>query len=72
MPESEETVEHYLGQCPATALLGGYTFYNHFITSRDILKRYSLSTITKFIRLTNRYRHLDNQDQSRVTSCDLC
>ena len=65
--ESEETVEHFLGQCPATALLRGNTFYNHYMTSRDIFKRYSLSTITKFIRLSNRFSDPDNLDQSGVT-----
>ena len=70
--ESEETVKHFLGQCPATALLRGNTFYNHYMTSRDIFKRYSLTTITKFIRLTNRFSDPDNLDQSGVTSCCLC
>ena len=70
--ESEETVKHFLGQCPATALLRGNTFYNHYMTSRDIFTRYSLTTITKFIRLTNRFSDPDNLDQSGVTSCCLC
>merc|ERR1711963_1393060 len=51
--ETEETVEHFLGQCPATALLRENTFYHHYLTSRDIFRRYSLSSIIKFIRLTN-------------------
>ena len=36
--ESEETVEHFLGQSPATVLLLGNTFYNHLMTSRDIFR----------------------------------
>ena len=65
--ESEETVEHFLGHCPATALLRRNTFYNQYMTSRDIFKRYSFSTITNFIRLTNRFSDPDNLDQSEVT-----
>ena len=48
--ESEETVECFLGQCPATALLGGNAFYNHYMIARDIFKRHALSAIVKFIR----------------------
>ena len=70
--EWKETVEHFLEQCPAKALLRGNIFYNHYMTSRDIFKRYSLTTITKFIRLTNRFSDPDNLDQSGVTSCCLC
>ena len=40
--EWKETVEHFLEQCPAKALLRGNIFYNHYMTSRDIFKRYSL------------------------------
>ena len=65
--ESEETVEHFLGHYPAKALLRGNTFYNHYMTSMDIFKKYSLSTITKFIRLSNRFSDPDNLDQSGVT-----
>ena len=67
--ESEEMVEHFLGQCPATALLRGNTFYNHYMTLRirDIFKRHALSTITKFIRLTNRFSDPDHLDQLGVT-----
>ena len=69
--ESEETVEHFLGQCPATALLRGNTFYNHYMTSRDIFKRYSLTTITKFIRLTNRFIDPDNLGLPKVTCAQV-
>ena len=65
--ETEETVEHFLGQCPATALLRENTFYHHYLTSRDIFRRYSLSSIIKFIRLTNRFSDPENLDQSGVT-----
>ena len=41
--------------------------YNHYMTSRDIFKRYSLTTITKFIRLTNRFCDPDNLNQTAVT-----
>ena len=37
------------------------------MTSRDIFKRYSLSTITMFIRLSSRFSDQDNLDQSGVT-----
>ena len=55
--ESEETVEHFLGQCPARALLRGNmnTFCNYYLTVRDISKRHSLPTVIKFIRYTNRF-----------------
>jgi len=64
---TEETVKHFLGHCPATALLRGNTFYHHYLTSRDIFRRYSLSSIIKFIRLTNRFSDPENLDQSGVT-----
>ena len=57
--ESEETVEHFLGQCPATALLRGKTFCNYYMNARDIFKKHALSTIIKFIRYTNRFSDLE-------------
>ena len=65
--ESEETVEHFLGQCPATAFLRGNTSCNHFMTARNVFKRHAPSTIIKSIRLTNRFSDLDNLDQFGVT-----
>ena len=41
--ESKEMVEHFLGQCPATALLRGNTFCNCYMTVRVIFKRHDLS-----------------------------
>ena len=55
----EEAVEHFLGQCSATVLLRGNTFYNHCMTARDIFKKHAPSTINKFIRLTNHFSDPD-------------
>ena len=65
--ESEETVEHFLGQCPATAILRGNTFNDYYMTSKHIFNNYPLSTIIKFIKLTNRFSDPEHLDQSGVT-----
>ena len=41
--ESKEMVEHFLGQCPATALFRGNTFCNCYMTVKVIFKRHDLS-----------------------------
>ena len=65
--ESEETVEHFLGQCPATAILRCNTFNDYYMTSKHIFNNYPLSTIIKYIKLTNRFSDPEHLDQSGVT-----
>ena len=64
---AEETVAHFLGECPATALIRGNIFHNHYLSINDIFDNYSMSTIIKYTKHTNRFNDPEHLDQSGVT-----
>ena len=51
--KSEETIEHFLRQCPATAFLRDNTFNNYFMTTTDMLNVQTLITKPNHIELTD-------------------
>ena len=66
---AEETVTHFLGECPSTSLIRGNTFHNYYMSINDIFDNYNMSTISiiKYTKRTKRFNDLEHLDQSGVT-----
>ena len=61
----EETVSHFLGQCPATAQLRGHYFNDYYLFINDI---FDYTYITTIIKLTNKTKRLlENIENTGVT-----
>ena len=65
--EEEETVAHFLGQCPAIAQLRGQYFQDYYLSVNDIFDRIHISTIITFTNLTRRLLKPEDLDNSGVT-----
>ena len=53
----EETVAHFLGQCPAYSRIRGEVFGDYYMSLTDIFQTYSLKTIVKFANKTKRLHY---------------
>ena len=53
---AEETVAHFLGQCPATAQLRGHNFNNYYLSLNDIFDYHHITTIVNFANHTKRLK----------------
>ena len=62
----EETVSHFLGQCPATAQLRGKFFRDCYITDYDIMDNYHITFIFNYTNYTRRLIEQENLDHSGV------
>ena len=65
--EEEETVAHFLGQCPAIAQLRGQYFQDYYLSVNDIFDRIHISTIITFVNHTRRLSKPEDLDNSGVT-----
>ena len=64
----EETVSHFLGQCPATAQLRGHYFQDYYISVNDIFDYHHITTIVNFANHTKRLNlEPEDLDASGVT-----
>lgn len=63
----EETVSHFLGQCPAIAQLRGRYFNDYYLSINDIFDNFHISSIISFTNKTNRFLEPEDLDNSGVT-----
>ena len=63
----EETVPHFLGQCPATAQLRGQYFQDYYLSVNDIFDNQHITTIVNFTNHTRRFKEPEDMDNSGVT-----
>ena len=63
----EETVSHFLGQCPAIAQLRGRYFNDYYLSINDILDNFHTSSIISFTNKTDRFLEPEDLDNSGVT-----
>ena len=63
----EETVSHFLGQCPATAQLRGKFFRDYYLPVNDIMDHYHITSIINYTNQTRRLIEQESLDQSGVT-----
>ena len=50
----EETVGHFLGQCPAFARARGEAFNSYYLSMTDIFEKFSLKNIITYTNRTKR------------------
>ena len=65
--DEEETVSHFLGQCPAIAQLRGQFFQDYYLSVNDIFDNQHISTIINFTNRTKRLVVPEELDQTGVT-----
>ena len=63
----EESVSHFLGQCPAIAQLRGQYFNDYYLSVNDIFDNNHISNIIKFVNHTQRFLEPEALDLSGVT-----
>ena len=64
---AEETVSHFLGQCPATAELRNEYLADYYLNINDIFKKNKITAIINFVNRTKRFIKPEEMDQSGVT-----
>ena len=62
-----ETVNHFLGQCPAFAQQRGEIFNSFYLSASDIFENHSILKIVKYAAKTKRFLYPENSDESGVT-----
>ena len=65
--DEEETVSHFLGQCPAIAQIRGQYFQDYYLSVNDIFDNQHISTIINFTNRTKRLVVPEELDQTGVT-----
>ena len=65
--DGEETVSHFLGQCPAIAQIRGQYFRDYYLSVNDIFDNQHISTIVNFANHTKRLVVPEELDQTGVT-----
>ena len=65
--DGEETVSHFLGQCPAIAQLRGQYFRDYYLSVNDIFDNHHITTIVNFANRTKRLIVPEELDQTGVT-----
>ena len=65
--DGEETVSHFLGQCPAIAQLRGQYFRDYYLSVSDIFDNHHITTIVNFANRTKRLIVPEKLDQTGVT-----
>ena len=63
----EETVSHFLGQCPATAQLRGKFFRDYYLSVNDIMDHYHITSVVNYTNYTRRLIEQEDLDHSGVT-----
>ena len=64
---AEETVGHFLGQCPAFARHRGECFNTYYASLSDIFEGHSILEIVKYAAKTKRFLLQEEKDQGGVT-----
>ena len=64
---ADETVSHFLGQCPALSRLRGEIFNTYYASISDIFENYSIAKIIKYANKSKRLLLQENKDQGGVT-----
>ena len=64
---AEETVAHFLGQCPATSQLRGNMFHDFYLSINDIFDNHNITTIINYANKTQRFIKPEDLDQTGVT-----
>ena len=64
---SNETVEHFLGQCPAFSQSREEFFNTFFTYDHHIFSNYKISVIVKYANRTKRLQRYEDSDLSGVT-----
>ena len=64
---AEETVAHFLGQCPATSQLRGNMFHDFYLSINDIFDNHNITTIINYANKTRRFIKPEDLDQTGVT-----
>jgi ribonuclease HI len=64
---ADETVAHFLGQCPAFASLRGEYFNTHYSSLADIFGNHSIIVIVRYATKTKRFLRQEDKDQGGVT-----
>ncbi|KAL5251707.1 hypothetical protein ACHWQZ_G014752 [Mnemiopsis leidyi] len=63
----EETVSHFLGQCPATTQLRGHYFNEYYLSINDIFDNIHITTIIKYTNKTKRLLEPEDIDNTGIT-----
>ena len=63
----EETVSHFIGQCPAIAQHRGQYFQDYYLSVNDVFDKQHITTIVNFANHTNRFKEPQDLDTSGVT-----
>jgi len=63
----EETVNHFLGQCPALAQTRGQYFNDFYLSAKDIFDNIHISTIINYVNKTRRLMDPEDLDNTGVT-----
>ena len=64
---ADETVGHFLGQCPAFASQRGEVFNKYYASINDIFDDHSILEIVKYASKTKRFLLQEEKDQSGIT-----
>ena len=64
---SKETVQHFLGQCPALAQTRGHYFNDYYLSVNDIFDNFHITTIINYVNKTRRLMDPEDLDNSGVT-----
>ena len=65
--DEEETVSHFLGQCPAITQIRGQYFQDYYLSVNDIFDNQHITTIVNFANRTKRLIVPEELDQTGVT-----
>ena len=63
----EETVSHFLGQCPATAQLRRKFFRDYYLSVNNIMDHYLITFVVNYTNYTRRLIEQKDLAHSRVT-----
>ena len=63
----DETVSHFLGQCPSTSTIRSNFFHDYTMDITEIFDKFPLTTIINFTTRTQRFKEPEHLDQSGVT-----
>ncbi len=65
--DEEESVSHFLGQCPAIAQIRGQYFQDYYFSVNDVFDNQHITTIVNFANRTKRLIVPEELDQTGVT-----
>ena len=63
----EETVNHFLGHCPALAQTRGQYFNDYYLSATDIFDNIHITTIINYVNKTRRLMDPEDLDNTGVT-----